>query len=163
VYAVGNNIDHPLTVYVRENAVLDPLDTWLAEAFAPNWIEQSLTALEDAQPNDAPAVEAARRTIAECDRKLARHRAALEAGADQTAPAGTHEIRVVQIAQYSLDFSNLLGPIEWVLRQIGAAGNGQYQVPTEPGNPEDTQVEPPDWYSVEELKGRVSVTSGLAQ
>ena len=34
-YAVGNNIDHPLTVYVRENAVLDPLDTWLAQAFAP--------------------------------------------------------------------------------------------------------------------------------
>jgi site-specific DNA recombinase len=81
-YAVGNNIDHPLTVYVRENAVLDPLDTWLAEAFAPRRIEQSLTALENAQPNDAPAVEATRRTIAECERKLARHRAALEAGAD---------------------------------------------------------------------------------
>ncbi|MFL6147499.1 MAG: zinc ribbon domain-containing protein [Pseudonocardiaceae bacterium] len=81
-YAVGNNIDHPLTVYVRENAVLNPLDTWLAEAFAPRRIEQSLTALENAQPNDAPAVEATRRTIAECERKLARHRAALEAGTD---------------------------------------------------------------------------------
>ncbi|MGH3570600.1 MAG: zinc ribbon domain-containing protein [Pseudonocardiaceae bacterium] len=81
-YAVGNKIDHPLTVYVRENAVLDPLDTWLAQAFAPHRIEQSLAALEHAQPDDAPAVEAARRTIAECERKLARHRAALEAGAD---------------------------------------------------------------------------------
>jgi site-specific DNA recombinase len=81
-YAVGNNIDHPLTVYVRENAVLDPLDAWLAEAFAPHRIEQSLTALQNAQPDDAPAVEAARRAIAECERKFARHRAALEAGAD---------------------------------------------------------------------------------
>jgi hypothetical protein len=79
---VGNKIDHPLTVYVREDAVLDPLDTWLAEAFAAHRIEQSLTALENAQPNDAPAVDAARRAMAECERKLARHRAALEAGAD---------------------------------------------------------------------------------
>jgi site-specific DNA recombinase len=83
-YAVGNKIDHPLTVYVREDAVLDPLDTWLAQAFAPHRIEQSLTALENAQPDDAPALEAARRAIAECERKLARHRAALEAGADPT-------------------------------------------------------------------------------
>jgi site-specific DNA recombinase len=79
---VGNKIDHPLTVYVREDAVLDPLDTWLAEAFAAHRIDQSLTALENAQSNDAPAVDAARRAIAECERKLARHRAALEAGAD---------------------------------------------------------------------------------
>jgi site-specific DNA recombinase len=79
---VGNKINHPLNVYVREDVVLDPLDTWLAEAFAPQRIEQSLTALQNAQPDDAPAVEAARRAIAECDRKLARHRAALEAGAD---------------------------------------------------------------------------------
>jgi site-specific DNA recombinase len=81
-YAVGNKINHPLTVYVRENAILDPLDTWLAEAFAPHRIEQSLTALENAQPDETPAVDAARRAIAECERKLARHRAALEAGAD---------------------------------------------------------------------------------
>ena len=81
-YAVGNKINHPLTVYVREDAVLDPLDTWLADAFAPHRIEQSLTALQDAQPDHTPAVDAARRTITECDRKLARHRAALEAGAD---------------------------------------------------------------------------------
>jgi hypothetical protein len=56
--------------------------TSLAEAFAPRRIEQSLTALQDAQPDHTPAVEATRRTIAECERKLARHRAALEAGAD---------------------------------------------------------------------------------
>ena len=81
-YAIANTIDHPLTVYVRENAILDPLDTWLAEAFAPRRIEQSLTALVDAQPDHTPAVDAARRAITECERKLARHRAALEAGAD---------------------------------------------------------------------------------
>jgi hypothetical protein len=45
--------------------------------------------LQNAQPDDAPAVEAARRAIAEGDRKLARHRAALEAGAD---PADKAEV-----------------------------------------------------------------------
>jgi site-specific DNA recombinase len=83
-YAMGNKIDHPLTVYVREDAILDPLDTWLAQAFAPHRIKQSLAALEDAQPDNTPTIEVARRTIAECDRKLSRHRAALEAGADPT-------------------------------------------------------------------------------
>ena len=78
---MGNKINHSLTVYVREHAALDPLDRWLAEAFRPHRIEQSLTALQDAQPDHTPAVEAARRAIAECERKLARHRAALEAGA----------------------------------------------------------------------------------
>ena len=81
-YAVGNKIESPSHLYVREDLVLDPLDTWLAKAFAPHRIGQSLTALENAQPDHTPAVEAARRAIAECKRKLARHRAALEAGPD---------------------------------------------------------------------------------
>ena len=71
-YAVGNKIESPSHLYVREDLVLDPLDTWLAEAFAPHRIGQSLTALENAQPDHTPAVEAARRAIAECKRKLAR-------------------------------------------------------------------------------------------
>jgi site-specific DNA recombinase len=81
-YAMANKLDHPLTVYVREDAVLEPLDAWLAEAFAPHRIEHSLTALEQAQPDTDVRMEAARRELEECDRKLTRHRAALEAGAD---------------------------------------------------------------------------------
>jgi site-specific DNA recombinase len=47
-----------------------------------------------AQPDDTPTVEATRRTIAECDRKLARHRAALEAGADPAlVVAGSHQVQ----------------------------------------------------------------------
>ena len=45
-------------------------------------ITRQLNKGESLQPNHTPAVDAARRTIAECDRKLARHRSALEAGAD---------------------------------------------------------------------------------
>ncbi|WP_436788922.1 recombinase family protein [Yinghuangia sp. YIM S10712] len=81
-YALANTLDHPRTVYVREDAVLPPLDAWLATAFAPDRIRHVLTALEDAQPDRDLRVEGARQTLADCDRKLARHRAALEAGAD---------------------------------------------------------------------------------
>lgn len=81
-YAIGNELDHPLAVYVREDAILDPLDAWLAEVFSPGRVDDSLTMLESAQPDIALAQEDARRVLADCERKLTRHRAALEAGAD---------------------------------------------------------------------------------
>jgi hypothetical protein len=60
-------------------------DRLLAKLFAPGHIEKTLDALVAAQavtlPEDA-AMEAARCQFAEADRKLARHRLALEAGAD---------------------------------------------------------------------------------
>ncbi|MFD5321155.1 recombinase family protein, partial [Streptomyces sp. NPDC127098] len=81
-YAIANKIDHPLNVYVREADFSYRLDTWLAGAFAPDRIEHSLDAMEQAQPDSSTELEALRRAVAECNRKLTRHRAALEAGAD---------------------------------------------------------------------------------
>ena len=81
-YAIANQIDHPRTVYLREDAILPSLDAWLATAFRADRVEHSLTELEAAQPDIAPAHEDLRRALAECERKLARHQAALEAGAD---------------------------------------------------------------------------------
>jgi site-specific DNA recombinase len=46
-----------------------------------------LTEQEDQQP-DQPAIEHARRRIADCDCKLSQHRAALEAGADPATVSG---------------------------------------------------------------------------
>ncbi|GAB3129507.1 hypothetical protein [Microbispora hainanensis] len=82
-YALANDVDHPKVVYLREADVLDHLDAWLTLAFAPKRREQTIQALAD-HCQDAPdsVSEAARMKIAECDRKLAQHRAALEAGAD---------------------------------------------------------------------------------
>ena len=82
-----HKIDHPLAVYLREDAVLAPLDAWLAQAFAPEHLERSLAALEHAQPDTTPDLERAQRVITECDRKLACHKAALEAGAEPTLVA----------------------------------------------------------------------------
>ncbi|WP_322753844.1 recombinase family protein [Frankia sp. Cas3] len=87
-YAAANHIDHPLAVYLREDAVTPALDTWLATAFAPSHIEATMTALEDTQPDKPHTADPLRQAIADSDRKLARHRAALEAGADPVIVTG---------------------------------------------------------------------------
>lgn len=83
-YALANEVEHPRNVYLREDALSDPLDQWLASAFAPDYLEQTITAMADAQPVDqlTPVTAAARATIAACDTKLAQYRSALDAGAD---------------------------------------------------------------------------------
>jgi site-specific DNA recombinase len=81
-YAIANKVDHPITVYLREAAILGSLDTWLARAFDPGRIEHTLTSMKDARPDTDVRADVIRATLEECDRKLARHRAALEAGAD---------------------------------------------------------------------------------
>jgi site-specific DNA recombinase len=81
-YAIAKKIDHVPSVYLREDAVMGDVDAWLATTFSPGRIAASLEMLERAQSDIAPSMDNARRALAECDRKLARHRAALEAGAD---------------------------------------------------------------------------------
>jgi site-specific DNA recombinase len=98
-YAIANKVDHPITVYLREAAVLGPLDTWLARAFDPSRIEHTLTSMEDLRPDTDVRAEVIRATLEECDRKLARHRAALEAGADPALVAAwSREVQAEQIA-----------------------------------------------------------------
>jgi site-specific DNA recombinase len=84
-YALANKIDHPANVYLREAVILDPIDTWLAQVFAPPRLADTLHRLAEVSSHD-PAldleVEAARRSLTECDQRLARYRAALEAGTD---------------------------------------------------------------------------------
>jgi hypothetical protein len=67
------------------------LDRWIARAFTPDRLTATLTALTHATAAAAKAAAAgtpeedhARRTQEECDKRLARYRAALAAGADPT-------------------------------------------------------------------------------
>jgi DNA invertase Pin-like site-specific DNA recombinase len=83
-YALANKIDHPRNVYLAERDLLRPLDQWLSTSFAPDQLPDTIEALYNAQPhisNDSGAV-AAEHVIQDCDAKLTRYRAALEAGAD---------------------------------------------------------------------------------
>ena len=89
-YGLANQVEHPRNVYLREEALTDPLDTWLATAFTPDRLHQTITAMANAQQPNQPSepADAARATIAACDQKLAQYRAALDAGADPTLVAG---------------------------------------------------------------------------
>jgi site-specific DNA recombinase len=89
-YALANQIDHPRTVYVRQDPIIEALDRWLAQLFDPEHLDDTCTRLATASgPSEADeaAVDAARRTIADCDQRLRRYRAALEQGADPAVVA----------------------------------------------------------------------------
>jgi len=81
-YAQLNDIDHPKTVYLREDAVMPKLDGWLAEVFDPANIDATCQAMADAQGHDETAARAsaARARIADCDRRLANYRKTLDMG-----------------------------------------------------------------------------------
>ena len=83
-YAIANKVEHPTNVYVREDLIIDPIDAWLASAFTPANVHRTIDTLARAQAVDVSPDHAAGFGIAlaACDEKLARHRAALEAGAD---------------------------------------------------------------------------------
>lgn len=83
-YAVANKIDHPRTVYVREDQILDELDPWLCRIFTPANLQQTVETLLDAQNSEADrvAIDTAKRTIDDCDRRMARYRTTLDAGGD---------------------------------------------------------------------------------
>jgi hypothetical protein len=79
-----NEVEHPRSVYLREDALTDRLDLWLATAFTPDRLQQTIAAMTDAQLADQPSplAAAAHATITACDAKLGQYQAALDAGAD---------------------------------------------------------------------------------
>ncbi|MDN3359274.1 recombinase family protein [Actinomadura sp. DC4] len=84
-YALANKLDHPKSVQVREDDILEALDDWLASVFSPPRLENTITLLERSQgagPGEDTTKIAARQILADCERKLRLHQAALEAGTD---------------------------------------------------------------------------------
>jgi site-specific DNA recombinase len=88
-YALANQVQHPRNVNLREDAVLGHVDKWLAREFAPHRMSETLRALAAVQPDPQSAGDDDDRAtkIAECDRKLAGYRAALDAGASPATVA----------------------------------------------------------------------------
>jgi site-specific DNA recombinase len=90
-YAPANRVSHPLNVTLRQDAVLDPLDAWLAGKFGPRHLSGTIDELVAAATSpDAPDAgqDDRKAKIAECDRKLVSYRAALDAGASPATVAG---------------------------------------------------------------------------
>jgi hypothetical protein len=89
-YALPRRTQHPMTVYVREAKIVQPLDDWISGIFEPDRLEETCRALAEAQepaPEADGRTEAARRTLADCDARLDRYREALESGVDAAVVA----------------------------------------------------------------------------
>ena len=88
-YAHATSLGHPRSVNLREDHLLPKLDSWLAGLFGADHLDetcQAMAATAGAKGTlDTSAIKAA---IRDCDRKLERHRQALEAGADPVLVAG---------------------------------------------------------------------------
>jgi hypothetical protein len=87
-YAVTSAVQHPKTNYVREDVITPRLDAWIAQLFEPDQLDSTCQLLAEAQEHDGPAVarvQAARKTISDCDRRLENYRKQL----DQTGPTAT--------------------------------------------------------------------------
>ncbi|MEU9964486.1 hypothetical protein [Streptomyces malaysiensis] len=88
--ALYPDLTHPRTVYLREDIVCKALDQWIARAFASDRLTATIEALAHASAaastaeTRTPEQTQARQAIKNCERRLARYQAALEAGADPT-------------------------------------------------------------------------------
>ena len=84
-------MDHPRSVYIKESAIAQKLDLWLARLFSPENLDQTCAALADAgNADEGSAVRrmSAERVISDCEMRLAQYRAALDGGAEPAVVAG---------------------------------------------------------------------------
>jgi hypothetical protein len=76
-------------VTLGEDNLIRPLDTWLVQEFSPLQRRHTIAKLVEQATTDAstPPLSPEGLTVAACDAKLARYRAALDAGADPAVVA----------------------------------------------------------------------------
>ena len=72
-------LDHPRSLSVREDQLLPTIDRWLAQLFDEDHIDETVSSLAKVESNDINTAEemAARRTIKECDKRIANFETAL--------------------------------------------------------------------------------------
>lgn len=131
-YALANKIHHPRNVFLRERDVVAPIDAWIAAEFAPGRLSATLDELVNAQAEEDSGhmreITRLRETIAECDRKLAQHRAALEAGADAALVTGWMKEAQAQRSGAQIKLDQADRPARWMSKDeimaiVDALGN----------------------------------------
>jgi site-specific DNA recombinase len=84
-------LEHPRNVTLRQDALLRPLDEWLAGKFEPSYLPATIDRLIAATAVPEILVRPAdvqhELELAACDRRLAQYRAAPDAGADPASIA----------------------------------------------------------------------------
>jgi site-specific DNA recombinase len=101
-YALASHIQHPVNVYIREEQLLPAVDNWLLTIFAPHRLTQTIRELAaTSRPQPAPVIpgDDSAAVVADCDAKLARYQATLDAGGDPaTIAAWTREVTTQRAA-----------------------------------------------------------------
>ncbi|HZO65990.1 MAG TPA: recombinase family protein [Kribbellaceae bacterium] len=108
-----HGIAHPAVLYLREDSIADQVDRFLHEELSGASVRTNLRQLADAHHRAELAAYAAqdetiqlRRVVDDCDIKIARYRAALDAGADPVLVAGwiteTTAIRATTLARIGI-------------------------------------------------------------
>ena len=111
-YALASHVRHPGNVYLREADILPAIDRWLAVLFAPHQLTRTIRELAAqapaATPEPAATSEDTRAIIDDCDARLARYQAALDAGADpQTVAEWTRQVKAERAAALARDASQI--------------------------------------------------------
>jgi site-specific DNA recombinase len=113
-YALASHVRHPANVYLREADVVPAIDRWLTVIFAPHRLAQTIREMHEAQappPAPEPAAPApdTRAIVADCDARLARYQATLDAGGDPQAVAEwTRQVKAERAAALARDASQAL-------------------------------------------------------
>ncbi len=83
-------LDHPKSLSVREDQLLPAVDQWLAELFDKDHLDDTTKALANTEHPDTSTVDEleTRRTIKDCDKRIANFEAALGATDDNDTIAG---------------------------------------------------------------------------
>ncbi|MEV6302426.1 recombinase family protein [Actinoplanes sp. NPDC051861] len=94
-YVRQHQIEHPPVLYLREDIITEPIDRFLQQELQGDTLTTNLRAMADAQYRADLAAHSAddeadnlARTIEDCDAKIERYRAALDAGGDPVLIAG---------------------------------------------------------------------------
>ncbi|MFI7369944.1 zinc ribbon domain-containing protein [Actinoplanes sp. NPDC049668] len=90
-----HEIPHPPVLYLREDTITEPIDRFIRQELSGNTLAANLRSLADAHHRAQLAAHAAddeseqlNRTITDCDAKIDRYRATLDAGGDPALIAG---------------------------------------------------------------------------
>lgn len=144
-YGLANTVAHPRSVYVREELIVPTLDRWLLQAFAPHRLPDTIAAMTEAQDEGrdtelSARADEARRMITDCDQRLVRYRAALEAGTDPKLIAGwTTEVNATRAAAEAQLRTTSAATTRMTTEQISAlvAGLGEILTVLRDADPRD--------------------------
>lgn len=72
-------LEHPTTLSIREDHLLPTIDNWLGQLFDDDHIDDTITSLANLEPDQLDTAEelATRRTIKDCDKRIANFETAL--------------------------------------------------------------------------------------